>query len=145
MDNNIIEILSSLYKKSETPPPEPEIPEEIKSMYPYGEFPIRYTKIGQEEIRKHSENRFEPPQKDSPTNQSDNFNIMSLLPLLQLLGGKKNPKDMMQILSSILLKDNPEMQKLFKLLPKPDKDIQKSSIDFPNTNTVNISSLKRIN
>ena len=141
MDNNLIEIISSLYKQKDTPPV--EISQELKNQYPYGEFPIKYTRHGQEEIRKHSENRFLVPE---PTRENKNtdLNIMSLLPLLQLLGGKKNSKDMMQILSGILFKDNPEMQKLFKLIPSPNKEIKKSSSDFPDTNKVNISSLQRV-
>lgn len=144
MDNNLIEVLSSLYKKNDSTTNAPEISEELKKQYPYGEFPIKYTRLGQEEIRKHSENRFAEAPLSSQPQSKDNLNIMNILPLLQLLNGKKNPKDMMQVLSSILFKDNPEMQKLFKLLPKPDKSIKKSTEDFPDTNKVNISSLKRI-
>lgn len=129
------------------------IPKEIIDQYPYGQFPLRYTKTGQEIIRKQSESRYsyeqpntynEPPQENKSDN---NLNLSMLLPFIQMLsGGKKNPKDMMQVFSKLLFKDNPDMQKLFSMLPNiKGLDVKTTNNEtFPNTNKVEISSLKRI-
>ena len=74
------------------------------------------------------------------------MNLSLLLPFIQMMsGGKKQPKDFMQIFSKIIFKDNPELQKLFNLLPKTKSQEITQSKEFPNTNKVSISSLKRIN
>lgn len=129
------------------------IPKEIIDQYPYGQFPLRYTKTGQEIIRKQSESRYsyeqsnnytEPPQDSKGDN---NINLSMLLPFIQMLsGGKKSPKDMMQVFSKLIFKDNPDMQKLFSMLPNiKGLDVKTTNSDtFPNTNKVEISSLKRI-
>lgn len=126
------------------------IPKEVIEQYPYGEFPLRYTKSGQEIIRKQSESRFKydnpvATQNVSPDNKSENLNLSMLLPLIQMMsGGKKNPKDMMQIFSKLLFKDNPDMQKLFSMLPNIKGQEITPQNEFPDTNKVSISSLKKI-
>lgn len=151
MDNllDIVKILTGnpiKENKSETP----KIPKEVMDQYPYGEFPIKYTKSGQEVIRKQSENRFSYNEEYKPEKQEDNksndMNLSLLLPIIQMMsGGKKQPKDLMQIFSKLLFKDNPELQKLFNLLPKTKSQEISQSKEFPDTNKVSISSLKRIN
>lgn len=150
--DNIFEMLSKLNSNNNSKDTNP-IPKEIIDQYPYGQFPLRYTKTGQEIIRKQSESRYsyEQPNKynESPTeNISDNnLNLSMLLPFIQMLsGGKKNPKDMMQVFSKLLFKDNPDMQKLFSMLPNiKGLDVKTTNNEtFPNTNKVEISSLKRI-
>ena len=139
---DISEIIKILNNKQNEQKPEP-IPKEILNQYPYGEFPIRYTKLGQEHIRKNSENRFAT---DSNTNQNtqNTTDIMSLLPLISMMSNKKQPKDMLELFSSILFKDNPEMKQILKLIPKSNnKEIVKN--DFPDTNKICINSLKKIN
>lgn len=129
--------------------PQNSIPPEIANQYPYGQFPLRYTKSGQEIIRKQSENRFSynenPINNTKVDNPNTNFNLTTLLPLIQMLsGGKKSSKDMMQIFSKLLFKDNPDMQKLINLIPNLKGQEIKSEDNFPNTNKVKISSLKKI-
>lgn len=123
------------------------IPKEIIDQYPYGQFPIRYTRLGQESIRKESENRFlnvEPPPNLEET--KSNINILEFLPLIELMSGKKDSKEMFKILSKLLFKDNKDMETIFNLLspPSPKSQEIKPQNPFPNTNKVNISSLKRI-
>lgn len=144
--DNIFELLGST-KSNDTP--QSPIPPEIANQYPYGQFPLRYTKSGQEIIRKQSENRFsynEYPTKNAKTdNPNTNLNLTTLLPLIQMLsGGKKSSKDMMQLFSKLLFKDNPDMQKLINLIPNLKGQEIKSEENFPNTNKVKISSLKKI-
>lgn len=151
MDNllEIVKILSNNQNK-ENKSESPKIPKEIMDQYPYGEFPLKYTKSGQETIRKQSENRFSYSEKlpldIKKENNSNDMNLSLLLPFIQMMsGGKKQPKDFMQIFSKIIFKDNPELQKLFNLLPKTKSQEITQSKEFPNTNKVSISSLKRIN
>lgn len=122
------------------------IPKEILDQYPYGEFPIRYTKSGQESIRRESENRFSYAEPLSPPPSEKQNNILELLPLLQLMSGKKDSKEMFKILSKLLFKDNKEMEQIASLLmPTISKSQEiKPQADFPDANKVNISSLKRI-
>ncbi len=150
--DNIFEMLGKLNSNNNSKDTNP-IPKEIIDQYPYGQFPLRYTKTGQEIIRKQSESRYsyeqpntynEPPQENKSDN---NLNLSMLLPFIQMLsGGKKNPKDMMQVFSKLLFKDNPDMQKLFSMLPNiKGLDVKTTNNEtFPNTNKVEISSLKRI-
>ena len=71
--------------------------------------------------------------------------MQMLIPIIQMLsGGKKNQKDMMQIFSKLLFKDNPDMQKLFSMLPSIKGQEINNSEDFPDTNKVKISTLKKI-
>lgn len=123
------------------------IPKEILDQYPYGQFPQRYTRSGQEAIRKQSESRFSYTQEFQPQKLSQNsgLNLNSLLPFIQFLsGGKKSQKDIMQLFSKIIFKDNPDMQKLFSLIPSIKGQEYIDQNDFPNTNKIEISSLKKI-
>lgn len=150
--DNLAELLNLFSKVSNknNEPQQQEIPKEILDQYPYGEFPIRYTKAGQESLRRDSENRFS--YKDNPSHEhhtekkDNNLNISELIPLLQLMSGKKDSKDMFKILSSILFKDNKDLQNILKLLP--NNNIKSQELDkpntFPDTNKVKISSLTRI-
>lgn len=149
MDNilNLLSLLNSSQKKEEHEAP--KIPKEILEQYPYGKFPIRYTKSGQESLRKESENRFsykdEIKKEDEQSSNQNNFNLTELLPLLQLMSGKKDQTDMFKILSKMLFKDNKDLEGLFRLM-KPSKPQELTNEDsFPDTNKVKISSLKRIN
>lgn len=143
MDNiaDLIQMLSSNKEEKKV-----EIPKELADQYPYGQFPIRYTKLGQEEIRKQSENRFSySDEKKEESHSSNNLDIQSLLPLISVLSsGKKNSNDIMKILSKMLFKDNPAYEKLFSQLTKVKSQEIKKDDDFPNTNKIKISSLKRI-
>ena len=150
---NIFELFKSLsnLNSKESNQLQNEIPKEISDQYPYGQFPIQYTKHGQETIRKQSENRFSYADNITDENKSKN-NIANsplslLLPLIQTMSNnKKQPKDLMQIFGKLLFKDNPELQQLLSLMPKiKSQEINSNTTsNFPNTQKVNISSLKKI-
>lgn len=149
--DNIFNMLDKLNSNNSSTVENNNIPKEILDQYPYGQFPIRYTKYGQEIIRKQSESRFKY-ENDNVQNIEKNtidkkLDISTLLPIIQMLSsGKKSNKDMMQLFSKILFKDNPDLQKLFSLFPTiKGQDIDKQKDEFPNTNKVEISSLKKIN
>ena len=141
--DNLLELLKLFSNNKQEPVV--TISKELKEQYPYGEFPIRYTKTGQNSIREHSEKRFSydtPPQT-----QKTDISIESILPLIQTLSsGKKSSSNMLDVLSKVLLKDNPQMAGLLKLFPKKNNHTEiKGKEIFPNTNKVETSSLKRIN
>lgn len=146
MDNtnfsNLINILSGAQTTSNTTT---NIPKEVLEQYPYGDFPIRYTRSGQEFLRKNSEARYlnpPPPQKPSESTNSD---ISTLITLMSLLGGKKkSSNEMFELFSSILFKDNPELKKLIKLFPQNKPKEVNAQTDFPKPHTVSISNLKRV-
>ncbi|MBE5757503.1 MAG: hypothetical protein E7345_01045 [Clostridiales bacterium] len=142
--DNISEIIKML--SSNKPETKTSIPKEISDQYPYGEFPIRYTKSGQEKIRKHSESRFsysEPPKLEN--NDNNSFDIQSLLPLIHIFsGGKKSPQDLMHLFGKMLFKDNPLYEKLFCEFGKIKSKEINTDEHFPETEIVSISSLKRI-
>ena len=148
MDNffELFKSISKLSTKDNSPQTQP-IPKEVQDQYPYGEFPIKYTRLGQETIRKQSENRFSYKEEEKKEIKDNPFDVSSLgllLPLMQMFtGDKKQPKDLLQIFGKLLFKDNPELQKIINLMPKM-KSQEVTSEDFPNTNKVQISSLKRI-
>lgn len=150
--DNIAQILKILSMQNNEENKEVNIPKEIIDQYPYGEFPIRYTRNGQEVIRKNSEARYAAPlntnsdkQEQQPQQQS-NLDISTILTLSSLLSNKKkNQNDMLELFSSILFKDNPELKKILGLFNKCNKtqDINNCS-NFPETNRVSISSLKKV-
>ena len=152
MVDNLISILN-LFKGMENKKPQIEqqqaIPKEILDQYPYGQFPSRYTKVGQEDIRKQSENRFSyNPELEIKENEHANnneFNISTILPFIQLLSNKHHqPKDFLKIFSELLFKDNKDMLKLFETLSIKSQEL-KNDNTFPPTNNINIQSLKKIN
>jgi len=147
---DLVNILSSSSNKiNDKEENKQEISKELNDMYPYGKFPIRYTKNGQETIRKQSENRFLNIEENKKTEENKmNFSDLgNLLPLIQIMssGKKKDNNQMFELLSKILFKDNPELQKLLKLFPHTNNKEIKPKTEFPETNTISISSLKKIN
>ena len=148
--DNIFDMLGKLGSQKSQNENSQAVPKEILDQYPYGQFPLRYTKSGQEILRKQSENRFSYEQEKKTVStqgekQDSGLNMQMLIPIIQMLsGGKKNQKDMMQIFSKLLFKDNPDMQKLFSILPNIKGQEINNNEDFPDTNKVKISTLKKI-
>ena len=149
MDNiaDLLKILSSAQsiEKEQTT----QIPKEIIDQYPYGDFPIRYTRVGQETIRKNSEARFSHPITENinqSENQKDDLDITTILSLTSLLSNKnKKPKDIFEIFSTILFKDKPELKKILGMFSKTPKSNNINNCEnFPETNKVSISSLKKV-
>ena len=141
--DNFLNLFSSIFNQNNQSSPTP-IPKEIIDQYPYGDFPIKYTRSGQEIIRKQSENRFSYEDTPHQENKTTN-NLNDIIPLIQMFTRSKKPQDMFQILSKFMFKGNPELEKIFSLLPKVKNQELPISEDFPNTNNVQISSLKKIN
>ena len=148
--DNIAQLLKILSSQNNTNTTEPQIPKEITDQYPYGEFPIRYTKTGQETIRKNSESRFSINPSSQTNNEihnnPSNIDISTILTLSTLLSGKKkNQNEMLELLSSMLFKDNPELKKILSLFSKNHKTQEiNNSLNFPETNRVSINSLKKV-
>ena len=133
---NLINLISTLSQnKNTSPQPQPNIPKEILEQYPYGDFPIRYTKVGQEVLRSNSENRFayqEPPLEKQST-ETSSLDFKSLIPLLQVLSNKNHSsKDMLNVFSQLLFKDKPEFKSIIDLFSKSTP----SNIKLPSKNIV---------
>ena len=149
MDNllNLLQLFSKNNNQSKTHEEHP-IPKEILDQYPYGDFPIKYTKMGQEHLRKASENRYShvDPNPNNECHENNNLDISQLLPLIQILTNKKSSEDIFKAFSKILFKNNKELLGLLNLFG--NSKIQSQELEttqpFPETNKVNISSLRRI-
>lgn len=142
---NLLDLIKLFSNKEESP--KVTISKELREQYPYGEFPIRYTKSGQETLRKHSENRFSYNEDkiEQIAPQGNNLSLETILPLIQTLSSsKKNNENMIEVFSKLLFKDNPQINSLLKLFQNKKSINIKSSDDFPDTNKVEISSLNRI-
>lgn len=146
---SLLNLLGNLQSSSKESSAQEKIPKEVLDQYPYGDFPSRYTKLGQENLRKESENRFSYKEEfiaNQPNSSNNGINFAELIPLLQLFSGKKDSKDILKTLSKFLFKDNKELQNIIDLAPgKPIKSqtIETTNV-FPNTNKIKISSLTRI-
>lgn len=141
--SNLINILSR--NTSNEQAMEQVVPKEVLDQYPYGDFPLKYTKVGQEYLRKNSEARYlnpTPPYQESKEPKPD---MSTLVSLLSLVGNKKkNPNDMLELFSSLLFKDNPEIKNLLKLFGSKKQPEINTCNTFPDTDKVKISSLKRV-
>ena len=154
--DNISEVLGLLgninTSNTQHPPPENNIPKEIIDQYPYGQFPSRYTKSGQEEIRKTSENRYSyqnPESSSTPHNHNSHgsLDISSILPIIQMMSKKNSShsNNLLPLLSKLIFKDNKDMQKILELLPQSRKSKEINlTTDFPNTNKIDVSTLSRV-
>ncbi len=148
--DNIAQLLKILSNTNNEENKAPDIPKEIIEQYPYGEFPIRYTKSGQEIIRKNSEARYSHTidnHKDSPIAKPSGIDLSTILSLSTLLSNKKknSQNDMLEIFSSLLFKDNPEFKKILELFSKKPKTQEiDNTNNFPNVNKVCISALKKV-
>lgn len=141
--SNLINILS--HSTSSENVATQDIPKEVLDQYPYGDFPLRYTKVGQEYLRKNSEARYLNPTPTHQESKKPDPDMSTLVSLLSLVGNKKkNPNDMLELFSSLLFKDNPEIKNLLKLFGSKKQPEVNSCNAFPDADSVKISSLKRV-
>ena len=161
MDNNILGLITNLLKQNTVSTSSSNIsqddfnqniPPNVTSQYPYGDFPFKYTKSGQEYLKNRAMSNYYSDsinqskqnvttEKLSPNEPSlSNINLQDLLPLISTLSHNKdssstNPVNLLKLLSPILFKDNPDLIKMLDYV-KPTK---------PKTNSVNTLSTDRIN
>ena len=118
-----------------------DISHELKSMYPYGEFPVKYTKSYQDHIRQNLNNdtaytdnksTIDTYINEQPTT-SQSLDLKTILPLIQnLSSGNRDSKSLINAITPLLFKDQPNLLSLIDSLPLTNK---KSAID---TNTLNV-------
>lgn len=165
MDNsvllNMLSTLMSSPKKPEESYTTPSHSKDLDYMYPYGDFPIKYTKSYQEYQRISRNNILYPSQyqtsnaesiqPDSTTTDSSNtpntsISMSSIMPLIQsLLSGKKNSsEDILNNILPLLFKDSPSITPLLSLI-KSSSTAHKPSVNTLNTDKVDIDSLQIIN
>lgn len=144
MDTSSMESLLKILNIGQKSQTNEQANQEVNSQYPYGDFPIRYTKTGQEILRKQSEARYLSPPPLEPS-QSSNIDVSTLVTLMSIIGNKKkSSSDILELLSPLLFKDNPELKSLLKLFNKNKPQDIISTENFPDTNKVSISTLKRV-
>lgn len=117
-----------------TSTPTPSIPNELKSMYPYGDFPIKYTKSYQDYLKSNINKTIfsDIPISDNqandnssiPQEKENGIDIKSILPIIQTLSSNKSPdtKSLLNVLAPILFKDNPNILSLISNMPLPTKN-----------------------
>ena len=114
--------------------------------YPYGEFPIKFTKTGQEKyLQELNKNQYEQyvntasidrQENTQQNNQQNTFDIAKLIPIIKLMSDKKSMSstDMLQMFLPLLGGGNMgNITELMSLFNKNQNDEIAEDIDLPNT------------
>ena len=116
----------------------------VSNEYPYGIFPLNYTKEGQEKIKHEIQ---EQAKKDiidvSKPTPRPALDISKLLPLIKLMGNKKSLSqgDMLQLLVPMLTGSNVDISEILKSI-EPTNEPEEAEDIIPNQ--IKISSYKKI-
>lgn len=116
----------------------------VSNEYPYGIFPLNYTKEGQEKIKHEIQ---EQAKKDiidvSEPAPRPALDISKLLPLIKLMGNKKSLSqgDMLQLLVPMLTGANVDISEILKTI-EPSNEPEEAEDIIPNQ--IKISSYKKI-
>lgn len=130
----------------------------LNEEYPYGKFPTKYTKNGQQkyfeeltssvhEIQVDTLSAPQPIQnQDSQYNQNNSFDISKLLPLIKMMSGKKNMSnnDILQMMIPLLGGGNAsQISDIMQLFNKeqPSEEIVE---DLEKSSTMNIDDYKKV-
>lgn len=123
------------------------------SEYPYGQFPTRFTKKGQQQHFEQLTSEISQPQtltinesrKESP--QQNSFDISKLLPLIKLMSDKKSisSTDMLQMFIPLLGGNYSSNINDIMSLINPSKQANEDiAEDIPPINSIKIDDYKRI-
>lgn len=103
--------------------------------YPYGKFPTKFTKSGQQKYfeeltngdRISTQSYSQPDPAPAAETQQNSFDISKLLPLLKLMGNKKgmNSTDMLKVMLPLLGGNDSQLSDLMSLFYSPQKDEEK--------------------
>jgi len=133
----------------------------LNDEYPYGKFPTKYTKIGQQKYFEQltSDNledkvsvmnttNVESQNNDNSqySNQQNSFDISKLLPLLKMMSSKKNisNNDMLQMMLPLLGGENmSQMADIMQLFNK-DQPTEEPAEDIEKSPTTKIDDYKRV-
>lgn len=119
--------------------------------YPYGQFPTRFTKNGQqqliEKLSQPENDPYDPPKPIETNNQpSSNLNLTSLLPLIKMMGNKKNisQTDMLQMFLPMMT-GNSNVGEILSLLKANNSSDQYLEEDIIEDGTKKIDEYVKIN
>ncbi|MBO7218799.1 MAG: hypothetical protein J6V40_02375 [Clostridia bacterium] len=148
LNENILNIISSMLTSKDSAPSNTSnyntspISNDLKNMYPYGDFPIRYTKNYQAHLKNNlnqvdsfiqntnTENVDSYIQPNTPQN---NFDIKTLLPLIQNLSNNNlDTRSLLSSLMPLIFKDQNNILPLIEALPLAPKK------NAPNLSTLNV-------
>lgn len=130
---------------------------DLSKEYPYGQFPSKYTKLGQQkyfeqltnsEDSKVSSMNFTPePQQPQQQANQNSLDISKLLPLLKIMGNKKNMSqtDMLQLFLPLIGGSNSsQIADMMQLLNSDTKPQEEQEEDIEISPTPRIDDYKRI-
>lgn len=145
LNESILNIISSMLTNNKNHSPtsatnytNTPISNDLKNMYPYGDFPIRYTKNYQDYLKSNLNNgnafsmNYSSENIDNTiptTTTQNNFDIKTLLPLIENLSNNNlDTKSLLSSLMPLLFKDQNNLLPLLEALPlTPKKNAPKSS------------------
>ena len=115
----------------------------MTSEYPYGQFPTRFTKLGQQrrlEKKKIEEQRVSSlstqPVSSPQQPQQNSFDISKLLPLIKLMGDKKSisTSDMLKMFIPLLGGESSGVSELLSLFPTKEEEPIVEDLSSPPIN-----------
>ncbi len=120
----------------------------ILSEYPYGQFPTRYTKSGQEEMKRKwqegkannnnvsIQNVGNTTEDSEPTHSANTIDIHKLLPLIKKMNSNSplSQGDLMGMLMGMLGKEHSDLVDIFSVIANT-KTVKESDIKSMNINT----------
>jgi len=123
----------------------------IDNEYPYGKFPYKHTKNGQKQYFESIKEREQVVVTESINNtrgtyeQNNSFDISKLLPLIKLMGNKKNisSTDMLQFVLPLMGGNMSQMTELINLFNK-DSTNDEVAEDIETMSSTPIDKYERI-
>ena len=119
--------------------------------YPYGHFPLKFTKSGQKQLFEELNTNNTPPKisvQSQPVNEQtqNSFDIAKLLPILKIMGDKKSisSTDMLQMFIPMLGGNASNLSEIMSLINPPKSTIDDTVEDIPLTSSVKIEEYKRV-
>lgn len=116
----------------------------VSNEYPYGIFPLNYTKEGQEKIKQSHQQQLREDSFTTPESSlKPTLDLSKILPLIKLMGNKKSLSqgDMLQLLLPMLTGADFDMSEILKSITPSNEP---EEVEDTITNQIKISSYKKI-
>ena len=122
--------------------------------YPYGQFPLKNTKIGQKQYfneiqaqnQKVTAESFDVPEIKESAQQNNNMDISKLLPLIKMMGNKKSisSTDMLQMFLPLIGGNMSGLSEILSLMNDSKSQPEYVEEDILPTNSIKIDEYKRV-
>lgn len=122
--------------------------------YPYGQFPLKNTKIGQKQYfneiqaqnQKVTVESFDVPEIKESAQQNNNMDISKLLPLIKMMGNKKSisSTDMLQMFLPLIGGNMSGLSEILSLMNDSKSQPEYVEEDILPTNSIKIDEYKRV-